>query len=411
VAKELSRRELYELVWARPITKVTADLGISDVALHKICLKHRIPAPTRGYWAKVAAGKAVKPAIFRELSDELINRIRISGALGKLPPEVIEAHERARAATKIRHSVDVSDLGSELDLHSTVLKTKERLEKVKCGPDGFTHLTGKMVFSVSVSPTAIARSVLILSHLVRAALACGYRIEEGEGALGLTVDDEHIALNVEEKPRKIAHDLSEAESAKLARWRADCERKKLRGEWISEWDKPRIPEWDYVPSGLLTLEIDNGSQWDGLRRRFSDGKRQRLENLIGHIMTALATCAAARKAKREEQARRHREWQEQEKRNREIERRNTLESKRYQFLERQMKLFERARRIDLFVGEYVARHSEAELPSSCQEFICWARAYAEAVRDAAAPACLAPVLEKFDLMNDATEIDSWVTFE
>jgi hypothetical protein len=229
MAKELSRRELYELVWARPITKVAVDLGISDVALHKICLKHRIPAPTRGYCAKVAAGKGVKPAIFRELSDELINRIPISGALGKLPPEVIEARELAKAATKIRHSVGVSAPGSELDLHPTVLKTKERLEKVKCEPDGFTHLTGNKVFSVWVSPPAIARSVLILSHLTRAALACGYRIEEGEGALGLTVDQEHITLNVEEKPRRIAHDLSEAESAKLARWRVFAANGSLSG--------------------------------------------------------------------------------------------------------------------------------------------------------------------------------------
>jgi hypothetical protein len=30
---ELTRRELYELVWARPMTKVAAELGISDVFL------------------------------------------------------------------------------------------------------------------------------------------------------------------------------------------------------------------------------------------------------------------------------------------------------------------------------------------------------------------------------------------
>ena len=35
------------------------ELGVSDVALHKICRKHDIPNPPLGWWAKKAAGKAV----------------------------------------------------------------------------------------------------------------------------------------------------------------------------------------------------------------------------------------------------------------------------------------------------------------------------------------------------------------
>lgn len=52
-----TRKELYDLVWSKPMTKVAAELGVSDVALHKVCKKHRVPAPGRGYWAKLAAGK------------------------------------------------------------------------------------------------------------------------------------------------------------------------------------------------------------------------------------------------------------------------------------------------------------------------------------------------------------------
>ncbi len=54
--RQLSRQDLYELVWAAPVTKIAAEFGISDVALHKICEKHRVPVPGRGYWAKLAAG-------------------------------------------------------------------------------------------------------------------------------------------------------------------------------------------------------------------------------------------------------------------------------------------------------------------------------------------------------------------
>ena len=51
------------------MTKVAADYEISDVALEKICVKHRNPVPGRGYWARKAAGHKVKQAVFRSVSD------------------------------------------------------------------------------------------------------------------------------------------------------------------------------------------------------------------------------------------------------------------------------------------------------------------------------------------------------
>lgn len=52
-----TRSEFYELLWSAPASKLAKDLGISDVALGKAAKRHGIPAPERGYWAKVAAGK------------------------------------------------------------------------------------------------------------------------------------------------------------------------------------------------------------------------------------------------------------------------------------------------------------------------------------------------------------------
>ena len=47
--REFTRRELYNLVWSRPMKAVAADVGISDVALAKQCKKANIPVPNRGY--------------------------------------------------------------------------------------------------------------------------------------------------------------------------------------------------------------------------------------------------------------------------------------------------------------------------------------------------------------------------
>ena len=54
---ELTREELYELVWAEPIMKLARQYGLSDRGLAKICDRMGVPVPGRGYWAKVQSGK------------------------------------------------------------------------------------------------------------------------------------------------------------------------------------------------------------------------------------------------------------------------------------------------------------------------------------------------------------------
>jgi hypothetical protein len=59
-SKTISREALYKLVWSKPCRAVAKELGISDVAVGKICHKLEVPKPERGFWAKKAYGKAVK---------------------------------------------------------------------------------------------------------------------------------------------------------------------------------------------------------------------------------------------------------------------------------------------------------------------------------------------------------------
>src|SRR5471032_1169548 len=54
-----TRRELYERVWAEPISALAKTLQVSDVWLAKNCRLSNIPLPPRGYWAKLYAGQVV----------------------------------------------------------------------------------------------------------------------------------------------------------------------------------------------------------------------------------------------------------------------------------------------------------------------------------------------------------------
>jgi hypothetical protein len=58
--QSFERQSLYEAVWKDPITKLAKQYSISDVGLRKICVTLEIPIPPRGYWAKLAHGKATQ---------------------------------------------------------------------------------------------------------------------------------------------------------------------------------------------------------------------------------------------------------------------------------------------------------------------------------------------------------------
>ncbi len=57
----VTRRELHDLVWSKPMTKVAEGFGVSGSYMARVCLTLHVPCPPRGYWAKLAAGRAPAP--------------------------------------------------------------------------------------------------------------------------------------------------------------------------------------------------------------------------------------------------------------------------------------------------------------------------------------------------------------
>lgn len=55
----LTRKELYDLVWTEPLSKLAKKYKISDNGLRKICKRMNIPIPAMGHWQKIQYGKPV----------------------------------------------------------------------------------------------------------------------------------------------------------------------------------------------------------------------------------------------------------------------------------------------------------------------------------------------------------------
>jgi hypothetical protein len=54
----LTREALYNLVWSEPMLKVGARYKVSSSYMARVCKRLNVPRPERGYWNKLAVGKA-----------------------------------------------------------------------------------------------------------------------------------------------------------------------------------------------------------------------------------------------------------------------------------------------------------------------------------------------------------------
>lgn len=51
--RKFSRKELYNLIWSKPLTTLAKEYAILDNGLRMTCVKYDIPLPAGGYWMKV----------------------------------------------------------------------------------------------------------------------------------------------------------------------------------------------------------------------------------------------------------------------------------------------------------------------------------------------------------------------
>ncbi|MPT35649.1 MAG: hypothetical protein E2604_11330 [Flavobacterium sp.] len=66
----LSREELHDLVWSKPLSHLSKIYGIADYELRKICREFDIPVPQNGYWQMLKYNKPVSKIPLAPITDE-----------------------------------------------------------------------------------------------------------------------------------------------------------------------------------------------------------------------------------------------------------------------------------------------------------------------------------------------------
>lgn len=279
---KISRKELYDAVWGRPVRTLAREWGLSDVGLAKACRKHQIPLPTVGHWAKVAVGRGVSKPPLAGNPDAVL---AFSGSPSLKKPQLSE-----KIVQGLTSALEVTQLLSS-DAQAPKLarwtrKTEIALNKQRIS-NGFIS-THKESFRVSISKAMQERVVRILNVLETALSSAGivWEMDEKHGYVVGQMFGEILPFAISEKYSRTEHIERHPEH----RW----------------MDKKT---YTYRFLGDLTVQIDG---WYEGRKSWSDGKNKRLEEKLPEVVEGFLAAAEAlhrRTVEREERAKR---WAEEE---------------------------------------------------------------------------------------------------
>jgi len=135
----LTREELYDLVWSKPMIHVAKGFGISDVMLGKICRDLNVPRPPRGYWASLQANSNSKRERF--VKPQLPNLIEADGSFNNMILKEYEDREAARTDIFDPHDLDDPIKDPPPPFTESLTEFRERIEArfpVLVAPEGIS---------------------------------------------------------------------------------------------------------------------------------------------------------------------------------------------------------------------------------------------------------------------------------
>ena len=314
----INRKELYEQVWSEPVSRLAPKYGISDVGLKKICRKLNVPTPPLGYWTKIQYNIRVEKTPLPRLKHGKphVHTIHKSDLKGE------NDFEFSAEAKEIISKFGSIKVPERLNTpHPLVRKTRDALSKAKSDKYGVLQNWRKKHLNVRVSAGLLNRALRIMNCLIKLFEKQGFEVlignEHESTGTYIMIFEEKIEFYIQEKSHRQDHVPTEKEKEELKRW-----------------SHTFIEKYDYISSGKLTLQIDSWSA-SGVRKRWSDGKIQRIENFLTDFAINVVKMADIKRSDRIEREERRRLQEEERRRQAEMERLRQIEEERLRDLENQ----------------------------------------------------------------------------
>ncbi|HEV7252670.1 MAG TPA: hypothetical protein VGN97_06180 [Mesorhizobium sp.] len=307
--RTFTRQELYDLVWSTPIATLAARFDVSDRGLAKTCARYQIPVPGRGYWAKLAAGEPATKTPFWNIQNPALETVHIGGSKPAVNSYVAfaieaasstvqelraerEARPRREKQSEPRAPKEPVALPPVRQPHASISGLVSALKSAKPDPYGEISTPG-----IRIHQRSATRLSTFLHHLAVALSDRNIVLSHDNKGVRAAIDPDDVPFEIAESRSREKHVPTPAESKKHEEHERRRELARRRGQWL--YPESFWPEYDYIYSGKLTLEVQNWA--DGARKRRGDGKHQSLEAMLDAIADGILFHLAHRKARREKQ--------------------------------------------------------------------------------------------------------------
>lgn len=342
--RHLTRRELYDLVWSEPVSKIAPRYHISDVGFSKLCRRVDVPLPPRGYWTKLKFGKRVRKPPLKPCVDPKDETV------------VIAEHERpeqtglpADIAAAIAH--EQSD-EARIEVPKTVAKWHSIVQKWfdrEGQPSRWGGSTGSKI-------TAIERQRrVLLTVFLRGLERRGWSVSVDERkGLSVKMLGQTITFDVMEITKRVPH-------------------KKDVRPGAYDWG----PKYDHEPTGLLRLRLYKSyygtRDWNGTEER-------PLESRLNDIIIGFLEQTASDRKRDEEIAEQRRRWERERQLQEEADERARKEKAKVDKLIADAERWEKANRIRSYVSYLKGSgHSELSDGQNIDDWTAWALAIADRI--------------------------------
>lgn len=332
---ELKREALYKMVWERPVLAVAKEIGISDVALAKACRRAGIPLPSRGHWAIIKAGRAIKtpPLPTRNAGQPAVLHFSV---LENPPPKARIVDAPAEPPVEVP---------TQLNKPHPLVADLKAAAKGKKEDKGVLPLNYHKVLRVRTSTSQLQRALFLLDTLIKQFQERGYkvRISEEREETELVLKEGVISFRLDERTKQTPPPPPPPRPAGR------------RGEHYYE---PWRPAYILVGTGDLTLEFGKYRLRD-CRHVWKDRASKPLEAQLHEIMAALPSWEAVLRTRRLEEEERAANAQEAEKRRIAAARLDAIERQQRSRLVNNLRSWEHAERLRNFLAAAEPTASES----------------------------------------------------
>lgn len=269
----ISRQELYNQVWSKPLIHLAKDYLLSDVGLAKICRRHNIPLPPPGYWVKLSHNHNVKKIPLPLLKPGEIDDIEI---VSKYPSPFQDMDLNGTPTDPVTNAIGHSFITVnefKRELHPLVLESQKEFRDRLKGYKNVNEGERFYVHNIAVTKSSFDRALSLMNMLFQVLELNDLSISRKPGYGGGT----YVKIN----GRDVQIALKE------------------RTKRTENQDPKSFSKYEFHPTGILHFDIEN-VYVDGVRKTWNDTQSRKLEEVLNEVGIGIIIAAILDKKRNQE---------------------------------------------------------------------------------------------------------------